>query len=267
MLLCEPERNLSAEQSLINDTNLYGANSTSFGTIHDYGNITVPAGGSLVAFSLETLLAHISFINGAVLAIQVGSLKYVAGYYYDNNGPDEKHLGALIWLSAGTYDISVVGLVPDITETVEIYNMKVGLVQFNDVQPSALAYYTAATNSIQLTVPNRTLPVGSLNQAVFAINICTSGTLGSTFVLTVDGVAHTDMDESSWLEYPGIQQVNGYDIYKFYIPLSVGVQHTIGIALSGGAVAYASVIACPWICALAGRRHNPLKLSFSQLST
>ncbi|MGB8781240.1 MAG: hypothetical protein WCD81_11420 [Candidatus Bathyarchaeia archaeon] len=266
MLLCEQERNLAAEKSLINDPTSYQTSSTSLVTIHDYGNITVPAGGSLVIFSADSLCSLTAGISG-VIAIQVGSLMYAAGYCFDaNSGPANtigtKHLSSLIWLPAGTYDVSVVGLT---AVALSVGNMKVGLVNFNDVQPSALAYYTSATNSIQLTVPNRTLPVGSLNQAVFAINICTSGTLGSTFNLTVDGVAHTDMDEISGVS--GTEPINGYYIYKLYIPLSVGVQHTVAFTLSSGAVAYVSVVACPWILAAAGRGHQPFLLSFSQLST
>jgi hypothetical protein len=267
MFLSEQERIASAEQNLINDPATYQTNSVTLVTIHDYGNITIPVGGSLVLFSLQTTCSLTSGISGAV-AIQVGSLKYVAGYVYDaNSGPPNtlgiKNLGCIVWLPAGTYDVSVVGLTAVV---LAVGQMQVGLVQFNDVQASALAHYTNASNSINLTVPDRPLPTGNLKQAVFAVNICTNGALGTTCVVTVDGTAHTDMDESSGVA--GTEPINGYYIYKLYIPLSIGVQHTIGIALSGGADAYVSVVACPWILASISRSgHSPMVLGFGQQST
>jgi hypothetical protein len=149
--------------------------------------------------------------------------------------------------------------------TVAVANMQVALVQFNDVQASPLTYY-GSSNQVQLTPQQRTLPVGSLNQAVYAVNICTSGSLGSSFTISVDGVAHADMDDLSY--YPGSPTaINGFYVYKLYIPLSVGSQHTVSFTLSSAAC-YISVVACPWILTTSTRGgHQPVTFNFSQLST
>lgn len=63
MLLCEDERILAAEKNLLLDYGSYQTSSTTLTTIHDYGNIPVPAGGALVYFSCWAELVAITDPN------------------------------------------------------------------------------------------------------------------------------------------------------------------------------------------------------------
>lgn len=266
MLLAEQERVLTSEQALINSDNLYIANPTVWTTIHDYGNIVVPVGGSLVVFSLDTLIAIGSIAAGYGVAIEVGVLKYVAGWYYDNTTTyTQKHLGAIIWLPAGTYDVKVGGIVPASDCSIEIWNFKCGLVSFNDAVTSSLQHYSVNTD-ISLTVAARTTPTGPLNQAVYAVNICTNGVLGTSFIVKVDGASNTVMDEYCGTT-PGATSINGCHIYKLYVPLAVGSAHVIRVEFTGGKEAYLSVVACPWILTTPMRVQKPLTFDFPQLTT
>jgi hypothetical protein len=231
------------------------------GTIHDYGNITLPQAG-LVIFRFS--LAYGS--GGAVCRVKVGSY-YVwtlstAGSF--SSTPYE----AVAWLPAGTYDVLVEGHY--VSNSANMSSMSVGYVQFNDAQGSALAAYSSG---IALTVANRNTPLGPLNQAVYAVQVyaVTSGAhtnLENVGDNLTNGVSVSiDGTQVNWAERNSPDVGNGDGVSgKCFLPYSVGSSHTVTFGLrNGSTVVHVSVVACPWI--LSPVNHAPVNLTFSQLST
>jgi len=260
---------LSIEKNLLTDNTSYANSGTGLLLIHDYGNIMVPAGGALVYFTAKIGIwanadPNSSTSGDFILKIGPGT---AAGKHLSCSGTPPVFvnvfdtMGAVVWLAAGTYDISVYGQATDTVTNLVIQGLSVGITSFNDLVASAFQSYTGAGNSIPLTVSARNTPVGALSQAVYAVTIGSSIAWGSGLTVQVDGVTQTAPDEDA-----GVGGTGTY-VYKLFIPLSVGTSHTITIGLTSGS-AYVSVVACPWILTLAARNgHMPVSLDFSQLST
>ena len=252
MLLSEQERILASEKNLINSSTSYAIPSTSWGLINDYGSITTPAAGIVFFnFAASAGLGASGTIGLYINGIPVEVVKISA----ETNIVE----GGAVWLPQGSYDVQFQGLYsgsqPSIT------SLQVGFTQFNDCTSYALQSSTQG-GTINLTVPARTTPVGPLNEAVFAINLSAQAPVNqlvSPEPITVDGVSYA-LDETG----PTAYATSG----KLYIPLSVGVQHTISCTTgNANATMYVSIIACPWILTTAAHQHQPVTLDFPQQST
>jgi hypothetical protein len=269
MLLCEQERILTSEKNTLKEDNLYSTVSGALVLIHDYGNIVVPAGGALVYFWVNTFLSTIADANATAFAdfiLKVGG-NTIAGKHISISGTPpltgnkSDPVGSVVWLNAGTYDVSLYGRSDNFATIAAVQGISFGITSFNDLVYSAFQHYTAASSNIVLTVNARNTPLGPLKQAVYALTISSDHAWGSGLTVQVDGVTQSVPDEDGGTGGTGIY------VYKLFIPLSVGSSHTITIALSS-AVADASVVACPWILTAALRNgHSPVTLDFSQQST
>jgi hypothetical protein len=271
MLLCEQERILTAERNLLTNNNTYNNGGTTLTLIHDYGNIVL-AQDSLVYLSA---LIKLTVVNPdpnpqaiAEFILKIGA-RTVAGKRLLIQGsllgvPSDATIsgiiGCLIYLSAGTYDVSIYALSDYIDNTFEVDGLSIGVTSFNDLMTSALQTITTGTTNITLTVAARKTPLGPLNQAVYAINIASTVEWGSGLSVSVDGVPQTVPDEDALTDETGLY------VYKHYIPLAAGVSHTVAVTLTSG-TAYLSVVACPWILTILSHVHSPVTLDFSQNST
>ncbi|MGD0029396.1 MAG: hypothetical protein ABSC91_10710 [Candidatus Bathyarchaeia archaeon] len=250
MLLSEQERILTNEKNLLNNPNTYNP-STTWGQIFDYGNVTTPEDG--IVFFVFTVNAGLSAQGDIEL--------FIGGMPVECCSPSPQTVtmvGGAIWLPAGTYDVIAYGRQTGSMSGPSISNLQVGFTQFND----CTSYALQNSSSCSLTVPARTTPVGPLNEAVFAINataLAPVNQLVTTLYITVDGHLQIN-DESDF----GSRVATA----KCYLPLSVGTSHSISITSdNASATLYLSVIACPWILTTAARLHQPVTLSFPQMST
>ncbi len=258
-LLTEQERLIMSDISLIDDTTDYHTASSTFVTLNDYGNVTLPTAGILlIAFTSTN-----SSVNNGNIRIKVGSKYVLSLFIVSGNG---SQAGA-IYLAAGTYDILAEGCVGG--NTVHISNMKVGYTTFNDLQGSAEGVYSS---SISLTVANRKTPVGALTQATWLVqafantpsgqanfeNVGDSLTNGIS--ITIDGV------QVSWNSRQQDALSQGAASAILALPYSVGSAHTVEITKrNANTVVNISIIACPWI--LSSTIYEPVAFDFSQGST
>lgn len=258
-IFTEQERLIMSDSQLINDSTTYSVSGTTFGTLHDYGNITLPTAG--------ILLISFSSPNGTGgnfnIRIKVGT-KYALSLFL---GAGSGSQAGAIYLAAGTYDILAEGCAS--SGSVNISNMQVGFTKFNDLQASALATYGS---SIPLTVANRNTPVGALVQATWLVQAFAStpsdqanfenvgDNLTNGVSITVDGV------QVSWASRQQDLLSQGAASAILALPFSVGSSHTVAISKrNANTFVNLSVIACPWI--LSGSVYEPVAFNFSQGST
>lgn len=256
MVVVEQVRDLTSEQNLINDTTAYTRNDAAWGTIHDYGNITLTA-DSLVVFKFDVGLVQSCY------RLKVGTLYihgcYVAGTYT-----------GLAFVAAGTYDVKMeqknVG-----ADTGSLSNFQLGKAKFSDTKNSNLAVYST---TISLTIAQRSPPsfFGTLKNAIFAIMVWayTPGeqtnfeNVGDSYTNGVSVVV--DGYQVSWTGRIHDTGSNETAYAYCYRMKSVGSAHTIQIAKDNpNTVVHISVFACPWL--LAGIDNEPMTLNFAQGST
>jgi len=255
MLLSEQVRQLADEESLIDDSTTYTRDNAAWGTVKDYGNITLSS-DSLIIFRFQTSLA-------CSLRLKIGSY-----YVFGINAPGgiQTYTG-IAYFSAGTYAVIVEGR--NGAGTQNVYNFKLGRAKFSDEVYQTLITYTS---QISKTVANRTCVLGALNQAVFAVN-CWAYTPGAQtnfenvgdsltngVSLSVDGV---QVDWTTRNQDSGSKE-NAYANY--HCPLSVGSSHTFAITKdNANTVVHISIVATPWL--LASVANEPVTLDFPQGST
>lgn len=251
VLLVEQERLLADELQLINDPTAYGLPST-FGTVHDYGNITISKAGFL-ALNFQaynpTSSSHI-----VELRLKIGGTIIWGNGFTNLGAGSAQTYGVLVYLAAGTYDILFEGYF-DYTAAGVVYlqNVQVGFCNFNDASGSAVATYTS---QLSASTPTRTIPVGTLARTTLLIQVAayTSGAVtnmenvGDNFTngvsITVDGVQQhwTEKYDDSNSSY--LNAASG----KLCIPATITDVHTIAISKrNANTTVNISVICCPWI--------------------
>jgi hypothetical protein len=262
VLLTEQERILSKEANLINDATNRLISGTSMATIHDWGNATLSEAGILL--TLFDLSGYGSASNTYV-RFKVGSLYF---YAVVRTTATYATYGAAIYLAAGTYDVLVEGCTTP-SGSGAIRNVQVGFCKFNDLQGSADAVYS---NSIALTVANRTTPAGPLSQATYLVQCFADTPAGVTnfedvgdnltngVSVTIDGV------QLNWDEKNQDADSKQAASARVSLPCTVGSSHTVAISKrNANTVVNISVIACPWI--LPSSNYSPVQITFSQGST
>jgi hypothetical protein len=258
-LLAEQERLIMSDLPLINDAANYSTSSTTFVTLHDYGNVILAnAGILLIAFTSTN-----PTVSNGYIRIKVGSKYVMSLFLASGNG---SQAGA-IYLPAGTYDILAEGRVSG--NTLNISNMKVGYTNFNDLQASAEDVYSS---SIPLTVANRKTPVGALAQATWLVQCFASTPSGQANFENVgdnltNGVSITiDGTQESWNGRWQDTLSKEAASALLALPYSVGSAHTVAISKrNANTVVNISIIACPWI--LSSSVYEPVAFDFSQGST
>lgn len=265
-ILAEQERLVANEANLVNVPTQYLYGSASWGTIHDYGNVTLANAGILL-------------IKGQIYLDGVGGSGYIrvkVGSYYVFSATSTvvapADFGAAIWLAAGTYDIKVEAFLngSGATNDVFIANFQTGLSSFNDQQGTSVRTYSTG---IALTVANRNTPIGPLQNATYLAQVYAVTSGGSTNLenigdnltngvsILVDGV------QVNWDERIG-ETSQGGTTGKMAVSLAVGSSHTITISKRNGSTAVTiTMIACPWILPSQNDVHIPVNIYFSQGST
>lgn len=254
MVYSEQVRQVASEQNLINDATDYTRNNAAWGTLHNYGNITLSE-DSLIVFKFTAQTA-------SGYRLKIGSC-YVYGCYTSG------FKTGIAFVAAGTY--AVLMEQKNVGGTGEVFNFQLGKAKFSDTVKSNLAPYAA---EIDLTVIQRTPPsfFGTLKNAVFAVNVWayTPGAdtnfenvgdaLTNGVQLSIDGI---QVDWTARVQDTGSIE-NAYA--NFYGSLSVGVEHAFTIGKdNANTVVHISIMACPWL--LATVDNEPMTLDFSQTST
>jgi hypothetical protein len=265
-LLVEQERLVAQEVNLINDSTTYGFGTT-WGTVHDYGNIVLSA-AAIVLIKFDFECAAVNIGDNVWLRVKVGS-NYVYGQVQHYPGSWQT-VGIAIYLAAGTYDILVEGKYSG--NYGYIRNFQAGISAFNDVQGANVRTYSSG---IALTVANRNTPAGALQNACYLVQCwaTTSGgytafeNVGDNFTngvsISVDG-AQKNWDER--IQDDSGNAVSGIASAKCAQSLVVGSSHTVTISKRNASTSVViSVIACPWI--LPNVLHVPVNIYFSQGST
>jgi hypothetical protein len=254
MVYTEQVRQLPSEENLINNTSVYTRDNAAWGTLKNYGNITL---------SEDTLIVFKFTINtSSAYRLKIGSY-YVYGCFTTG------FKTGIAFVAAGTY--AVVMEQKNSGGSGSVGAFQLGKAKFSDIAKSNLAAYAA---EIDLTVAQRSPPsfFGTLKNAVFAVNVWayTPGAdtnfenvgdaLTNGVQLSVDGVQvdwttrihDTASDETAYA--------------NFYGSLSVGSAHTFTIGKdNANTVVHISIVACPWL--LATVDNQPMTLDFPQAST
>lgn len=256
MLLTEMVRQISEEENLIDDATEYTRSGASWATLHSYGNITIPTG--LIAWACRFNIPS----GTAYWRIKVGS-HYIYGAKLDSTWLE---LSGIAWVGEGTHEVLVESYGAAVHK---VLNFKFGKAKFTDTFGETLGVYSS---TITKQVSNRNIPVGPLNESVFAVwcwaytpggqtnfeNIGDSLTNGVS--LEVDG-ALVDWD----YRQQDVDSVESAAAYH-YAELSVGSDHTFEIIKdNANTVVHICIIACPWI--LSSDTHKPVTLDFPQGST
>jgi hypothetical protein len=263
-LLVEQVRDIESEETLINNTSTYVAPSTSWDTLHDYGNVTVSKAGLLI-FKIGAHRGTSGF--DGFLRLEVGA-NYVWAHREGSGGISQDH-ECFCYVDAGTYDILVQGRQGGADSSLSVDKFVCGFVAFSDMDGSFLASYSS---QISITPANRESCIGALKQAVFRVQVYGVTAAGQTnfenigdsltngVSLAVDG-AQINFDVRNQ------DTGSGEGAYaEYFIALSVGAAHTFTITKdNANTTVYISIVACPWL--MYDALHQPVTLDIPQGST
>lgn len=262
-MIAEQVRNIASEIELLRNTTEYHSPSTSWDTLHDYGNVTVPQAG-MVMFVIG---AHRGVGGGdGYLRLKVGS-KYLWAHVETSGGVSTDHTVSC-YLNAGTYDILVEGRYTGAGEC-SVDKMICGFVDFTDLEGSYLNTYSS---TVSVTPTDRITCLGALKESVFRVSLYAITPSGQTnfenvgdsltngVSLAVDG-SQVDFDVRN--QDTGTE--NGASA-EFFTALSVGDAHTFAITKdNANTVVNISIASCPWL--LYDTKHQPIDLDVPQDAT
>jgi hypothetical protein len=255
MVYTEQVRQLGSEANLINDATVYTRDNAAWGTLKNYGNITLTE-DSLIVFKF-TINAQSAY------RLKIGASFYVYGCFAVGVKT------GIAFVAAGTYAVVMEQKNSGGSGSVSAFQL--GKAKFSDVGKSNLAAYAA---EIDLTVAQRAPPsfFGTLKKAVFAVNVWAytpaaqtnfenvGDALTNGVQLSVDGV------QVDWTTRIQDTTSDETACANFYGSLSVGSAHTFTIGKdNANTVVHISIIGCPWL--LAGVDNQPVTLDFPQVST
>lgn len=254
VLLGEQVRHLSTEERLINDTATYTRDNAAWGTIHDYGNITLSEDSLIIfKFTADTASAY---------RLKIGSF-YVHGCY-----AAAVYTG-IAFVAAGTHAVIMEQRNGVGSGSIRLFQL--GKAKFSDQIYSALAAYST---QISKTLAQRSPAsfFGTLKNAVFAVRVWAytpaaqtnfenpGDSLTNGVSLAVDGSQITWTDRVQ--DTGSLENASAY----YYCSLSVGSAHTFAITKdNANTVVHISIIGCPWL--LFAGLNEPITLEFLQLST
>jgi hypothetical protein len=263
-LLVEQVRDIESEQTFINNTTEYDAPSTSWDTLHDYGNVTTTKAGLLI-FHIDAHRA-VSGYDGYV-RLKVGA-NYVWAHKETSGGVSGHH-ECFCYVDAGTYDILVQGRQGGASSEMSVDKFVCGFIAFSDMNGSFLASYSS---QISITPANRESCIGALKQAVFRVQAYGVTPAGQTNFENVGD----SLTNGVSLAVDGLQidfDVRNQDggsgegaHAEYFTALSVGSPHTFTITKdNANTTVYISIIACPWL--MYDTLHQPVTLDIPQGST
>jgi hypothetical protein len=268
VLLAEMVRDLSKELVLLNVATVYTRNTNSWGTVHDYGNVTLTEDSVLI---LSYLATHGRYgVGGTTCAhkVKIGS-QYVAGFQFASY-PENITNTVVFFLAAGTYDVLVEGagdyLNVNSYEYIQISDFKLGIVKFSDTDGDTCSSLVAYAGAINKTLAIRTTPIGPLAKGTMHIQVMSENgaSVAALPTVSVDAVAQSwawsKVNQSAGTYFNSYGGVSG----RIDIPLSAGVSHSVTIA-GGTGTHYISIVFSPWI--LPTLASKVVSLSFPDGST
>lgn len=236
-------RLLEDEENLVDDETEYSRSNTSWGTLHDYGNVTLDEDGILVvsfqAYRTGSWIGYIRLKCGGSLYI-FGGQPAVSYTYY----------GCAVWLAAGTYNLLMEGKT-SAGGTVYVKTFQAGTVFFSDTTGNANVSYAAG---LETEVDARKLAVGTIAYNILAINVFANTSGAQTNFEDVGGAetngvsVFVDGVQQDWNEKN--QDADSYEAAsgKCYVAVATGETHTVTIVKDNANTAvHISVIASPWI--------------------
>jgi hypothetical protein len=280
-VLTEMIRQLSKEKNLITDATDYNTLSTTWATMHNYGNITLTE-DSFIIFYYIASQANGGGNTGCNQRLKIGNY-YVAGFPlggYGSNTPPTACWG-FAWLPAGTYAVIMEGIAQYLDGSnyciPHVSNFQLGLCAFPDELGTYLNAYSSLITQTMPTV--RVTAVGPLANAVLHVEVFanTSGAqtnfedVGETKTngvsISIDGTQvnwtekhHDNIGPGSWSPFWGAA------FARLCKPVSLGVSHTVSLSFrNASTVAHLSVYVCPWVLGTADCA--PVNLNFSPGST
>src|SRR4030042_7021158 len=154
MLLAEQVRRMTNEKRFIVDAGPYSYTTTSWGTLKDFGNVTLDVDGFLVfkyTIAVEAFTGH------------AGNHRLKVGSYYCSGDPMSENqtqtIVGMVDLAAGTYQVLFEARAKSRGKYVRVTAVEVGLVDVADVAYNALGEYGAA---IEKTLTARATCVGPI---------------------------------------------------------------------------------------------------------
>jgi hypothetical protein len=265
-LLTEQERLVNEELSLLDVAGAYTV-PTTYGTVHDYGNI-VTAKAGIVAFKFNLYTTQPNYkvrvsIGGNIVFSAAGTTASDPGIDYD----------FMLYLNAGTYNVLVEGNA-GYSSSVYVRSFKCGFGLLRDLTGSTLTAYSAG---ITLNTPTRSTPIGSLTQTNLYIHVgaITAGAvtnlenvgegLANGVDVFVDGV-QVSYNKRQQDAYAG--SVNNAAYGVAVASVTAGADHTVTITKDNAATtANLSVFACPWVMGSTSNQFPISNFTFSQNST
>jgi hypothetical protein len=234
-LLTEQERLVNEELSLLDVAGAYSV-PTTFGTVHDYGNITTTKAG-IVAFKFNLYTTQPNYkarvsVGGNIVFSAAGTNASDPGIDYD----------FMLYLNAGTYNVLVEGNA-GYSSSVYVRSFKCGFGLLRDLTGSTLAAYSAG---ITLNTATRSTPIGSLTQTnlYILVGAITTGAvtnmknvgenLANGVDVLVDGV-QVSYNKRQQDAYAG--SVNNAAYGVAVVSVTAGADHTITIAKDNAATA------------------------------
>lgn len=265
MFLSEMVRHVGDSILEIDEAPNHGRQDSSWGTLYDYGSIN-PATAGIYACSFD---GQRTGSNPAYIRVKVGS-RYVWGISPLTSS--EVRYEFLCYLPTGSQNVIVesISISGPPYGTANVDDFRFGRVDFSDVDGEALQTYSSG---LTLNVPQRNLPIGSLNE-VGVIVSCWAYTPGADtnfesvgdsltngVSLTVEGV-QVDWSERN---QDTVSAENAWAVY--YGKADAAQDISVSIAKdNGNTVVHICVIACPWIIP-DDEDFEPITLSFPQGST
>ena len=263
-LLVEQVRDIESEDTFIDDSTHYSAPSTSWDTLHDYGNVTTPKAGLLIF--------HIDAHRGTTGSDGYVRLKVGSNYVWahkETSGGVSGHHECFCYVDAGTYDILVEGRQGGASSETSVDKFVCGFVAFSDMNGFFLASYSS---QISITSANRETCIGALRQGVFRVQVYGVTAAGQTNFENVgdsftNGVSLAVDGSQISFDVRNQDAGSGNGAHaEYYTALSVGSAHTFTITKdNANTTVYISIVACPWL--MCDDVHRPVTLDIPQGST
>jgi hypothetical protein len=252
MFLSEMVRLLGKEQNLINDPATYSRSGTSWGTLKDYGNITLSEATMLIARYKISNTNNQSGSNPINFRLKIGGV-YVDARPWSVPGYTSvtEYRTLYAWVGAGTK--SVVAESINLVGNVSISEFQLGACPFADTTYRELAGYSS---QFTLNLAARRTCLGTVKAGVLHLQAYASTSGQATNFENpgeslMNGVSvYVDGVQRSWSErwqdaYSGTY---GGAAAKLRMELAAGQSHTVSFSKrNAGTAVSCTAILCPWL--------------------
>lgn len=247
VLYSEQTRKLSSETSLIDDGTGYAVPHVAYGTVKDFGTVTVPVDG-LLCFNFHLRNSSVSTISACLALLVDGLIPYTVEFHSTVAGTDEEHK-IFVPVAAGNHTVAVNGKASASGYLLE--NFRCGVTLFSDYEYTSWGEYASA---LTVNCPSRNTPLGTLAYATLVI---TAGafTVGDYTEMENNGESrHNGVKlkvNGSYVSWTSRQQgdanISGCSgLYVAVVP--VDTDYTVTFEKDNAATdVYVAVTICPWL--------------------